>query len=252
MKLEGKVVILTGASSGIGYAIGKEFAEQGAKVYAMARRLEKLEELKEATKDFVGEVIPFKGDVSVQEDIDNVVKEALDANGKIDVLINNAGVLDNYKSAENVTDEIWNKVMDINVTGVMRAMRAVVPHMVEKKSGVILNTASVGGLYGMRGGLTYVASKHAVIGMTKNVGFTFADDGIRAVAIAPGSVATEIGNQATDPDMKVLDKLMQGVQLFPKVGQPEELAKVYSFLASDDASFINGTTIVVDGGWTAF
>ncbi len=252
MKLENKVVLLTGASSGIGYAIGKAFAKEGAVVYAMARRMEKLEGLKEDSKDLPGEIIPVAGDVVKEEDIDNAVEKALEEQGKIDVLVNNAGVLDEYKSAETITDEIWNKVMDINAGGIMRMSRKVLPSMLEKKAGVILNTASVGGLHGMRGGLAYVASKHAVVGMTKNIGYSYADEGIRCIAVAPGSVSTEIGSSVKDPDERMLNKLMAGVQIFPKVGTPDQLAKVYVFLASDEASFINGTTIVVDGGWTAY
>ncbi|MDO5725253.1 MAG: SDR family oxidoreductase [Tissierellia bacterium] len=252
MKLENKIVLLTGASSGIGYEIGKEFAKEGAKVFAMARRLEKLEQLKTETKDYPGEIFAVKGDVTSQADIDNAVKLALDECKTIDILINNAGVLDNYKSAGEMTDEIWDKIFDVNVTGVMRVTRAVLPTMLKNKSGVILNTASVGGLQGMRGGLGYVATKHAVVGMTKNIGYTYSDDGIRCVAIAPGSISTEIGTKVKDPDMKVLDKLMAGFKMFSKTGTPEEIAKIYAFLASDDARFINGTTIVVDGGWLAY
>lgn len=252
MRFEEKVVLLTGASSGIGYAIGKAFAAEGATVYAMARRIEKLEALKEDAKELSGEIIPVAGDVVNEEDIDGAVEKALSEQGKIDILINNAGVLDDYKSAETVTDEIWDKVMDINVGGVMRMSRKVLPSMVEKKAGVIINTASVGGLHGMRGGLAYVASKHAVVGMTKNIGYTYAQDGIRCVAVAPGSVSTEIGNTVREPDEKMLNKLMAGVQIFPIFGEPQQLAEVYLFLASDAASFVNGTTIVADGGWTAY
>ena len=252
MGLEKKVVLLTGASSGIGYAIGKLFAEKGAVVYAMARRAEKLEDLKKDAEGLSGEIIPVQGDVSSDDDIKNAVDTAIKGHGRIDVLINNAGVLDDYKSLANLTDEIWERVMNINVTGVMKASRAVIPHMLEQKSGVILNTASVGGLYGMRGGLAYVASKHAVVGITKNIGYTYHTDGIRCVAVAPGGVETEIGNKVGEPDMKTLEPLMASAKAFPKIGKPLELAHVYAFLASDEASFVNGTVVVVDGGWTAF
>lgn len=252
MHLENKIVLLTGASSGIGYAIGKEFAAHGATVIAMARRADRLEKLKEETSTGKGKVVPMQGDVGLQEDIDRVVESTLKEFGHIDILINNAGVLDDYQAAENVKDEVWNRVLNINVTGIMKMTRAVLPGMVERKAGVILNTTSVGGLNGMRGGLAYVASKHAVVGMTKNIGYTYANDGIRCVGVAPGSVGTEIGDTVKEPDMKTLNILMGGFQLFPKAGTPEELAKVFAFLASDDASFINGTTVVVDGGWTAF
>ncbi|NLY37142.1 MAG: SDR family NAD(P)-dependent oxidoreductase [Tissierellia bacterium] len=252
MRLENKIVILTGASSGIGYSVAKRFAEEGATVIAMARRAEKLEELKESSLNLTGKIIPMQGDVISQEDIDRVVNHTLEEFGRIDVLINNAGVIDNYQSAANVEDETWQRVLDVNVTGVMRMSRAVLPSMVEKKTGVIINTTSVGGFNGMRGGLAYVASKHAVVGMTKNIGYTYHKDGIRCVGVAPGSYATEIGGHATAPDMKTLDILMAGFSLFPEVGNPDELAYLYAFLASDEAKFINGTVVLSDGGWTAY
>ncbi len=252
MRFENKVVLLTGASSGIGYAVGKAFAKEGALVYAMARRIEKLEGLKSDSQDLPGEIIPVAGDVVEERDIDSAVKKALTEQGRIDVLINNAGVLDDYKSAETITDEIWEKVIDVNAGGIMRMVRNVIPSMLKKGSGVIINTASVGGLNGMRGGLAYVASKHAVVGMTKNIGYTYADKGIRCVGVAPGSVSTEIGTKVKEPDEDVLNKLMAGFQMFPITGTPEQIAEVYLFLASDAASFINGTTIVADGGWTAY
>lgn len=252
MSLKDKVVIVTGASSGIGYSVSKQFAAEGAKVVAMARRAKRLEELKKESEDLEGTIFPYTGDVISQEDIDGVVAFALEELGTIDILVNNAGVIDNYQAAENVQDEVWQRVMDVNVTGIMKMTRAVLPTMVEKKSGVILNTSSVGGLNGMRGGLAYVASKHAVIGMTKNIGFTYINDGIRAVAVAPGSYETEIGGSANNPDMKTLGVLMKGFELFPETGNPDDLAHLYTFLASDKAKFINGTVVVSDGGWTAY
>ncbi len=252
MRLENKVVLLTGASSGIGYSIGRLFAQEGAKVIAMARRADRLEELKAQTQEFSGEVIPMQGDVSSQEDIDRVIGETLERFGRIDVLINNAGVLDNYQSAGAVEDEIWQRVLDVNITGVMRMTRGVLPSMIEHQKGVIINTASVGGFHGMRGGLGYVASKHAVVGMTKNIGYTYIDDGIRCVGVAPGSYETEIGGTVKNPDMKTLEKLMKGFELFPHTGNPDDLAHLYLFLASDEAVFMNGTTVVSDGGWISF
>lgn len=252
MKLENKVCIVTGASSGIGLEIALAFAKEGAKVVVAARRLEKLQALVEKAKDLPGEIYAVSADVSLQEDIDNIVDETVNKYGKVDVLVNNAGILDSYKSPVTITDEIWENMFKVNVDSVMRATRKVLPLMREQKSGVILNTASVGGLQGMRGGLAYVATKHAVVGMTKHIGYAYAQEGIRCVAVAPGSVGTEIGNTVREPDMETLDKLMAGFNNFPRVTTPQELAKVYVFLASEDANFINATTITVDGGWTAF
>lgn len=252
MRLKDKIVILTGASSGIGNATALRFAEEGAKVVVVARRAERLEKLVEKSKDLNGEIYPVPGDVSVDEDIKRVVEETLNKYGRIDVLVNNAGILDNYLSADNMEDEVWYKVLDVNLTGPMKMIREVIPHMIEQGSGNIINTASVGGLFGGRGGMAYVASKHGLIGMTKHIGYMFHDKGIRCNAVAPGSIKTEIGGTVQNPNQFVLDKLMKGVNIFPVMGEAEEIANVMLFLASDESSFINGATIVADGGWTAF
>lgn len=252
MKLKDKVVILTGASSGIGEATALRFAEEGAKVIIVARSEDKLNKIVDRASDFPGEVIAIAGDVSKQEDVEKLVNKTIDTYGRIDVLVNNAGVLDNYLSADNMTDEVWDRVFDINVTGPMRLIREVLKHMVKENKGNIINTASVGGLYGGRGGMAYVSSKHALVGMTKHIGFMFQDKGIRCNAVAPGSIATEIGNKVKEPNMDVLNKLMKGFELYPETGEPQQIANVMLFLASDDSSFVNGTTIVADGGWTAF
>ncbi|MGO1369648.1 MAG: glucose 1-dehydrogenase [Senegalia sp. (in: firmicutes)] len=252
MRLENKVCIVTGASSGIGREVALAYAKEGAKVVVSARRLEKLEELVKLDEDLSGEIHAIAVDVSKQEDIEKMVDQTVEKYGRVDILVNNAGILDSYKSAVSITDDIWEKMFKVNVDSVMRASRKVLPLMRKQKSGVILNTASVGGLNGMRGGLAYVATKHAVVGMTKHIGYSYAEEGIRCVGIAPGSVKTEIGENIKEPDMEVLGKLMKGFESFSSTTSPQELAKVYVFLASEDANFINGTTIVVDGGWTAF
>jgi NAD(P)-dependent dehydrogenase (short-subunit alcohol dehydrogenase family) len=252
VRVKDKIVILTGASSGIGNATALKLAEEGAKVVVVARRVERLKELQEAGQGLSGEIYPIPGDVLVDEDIKKVVKETLNKYGRIDVLINNAGILDNYLSADNMEDEVWDKVIDVNLTGPMKMIREVMPHMLDQGFGNIINTASVGGLFGARGGMAYVASKHGILGMTKHIGYMFQDKGIRCNAVAPGSVKTEIGGTVKTPNKFVLDKLMKGVQAFPVVGEAEEIANVMLFLASDESSFVNGATIVADGGWTAY
>ncbi|SHH68734.1 NAD(P)-dependent dehydrogenase, short-chain alcohol dehydrogenase family [Anaerosphaera aminiphila DSM 21120] len=252
MRLEDKIVILTGASSGIGRATALRFAKEGAKVIAMARRKERLDELAGEAKDFAGEIIPYVGDVSKDEDIKGVVAMAITKYNRVDVLINNAGILDKMKTASDIDDELWDKILNVNVTGVMKMIREVIPHMVEQKSGSIVNTASVGGLFGGRGGMAYVASKHAVIGMTKHIGFEFQEYGIRCNAVAPGSVATEVFGTGEGVNQSVMEKLNKGVAVLPVLGKAEEIANVMLFLASDEASFVNGAVVVADGGWTAF
>lgn len=254
MRLENKVAIITGASSGIGRAVALLFASEGANVIAGARRLENLEELKKEAENngSKGKIIPVAVDVSNDDDLKNLVDTAAENFGTVDILVNNAGILDEYKSLENIEDDLWLKVFDVNVNSIMKLSRLVIPIMKNNKSGSIINTASVGGLYGMRGGLAYVASKHAVVGMTKNIAFTYADDGIRCNAVAPGSISTEIGNKVKNPDMLTLNKLMKGFELFPHTGSAEDIAKTYLYLASDDSLFTNGTVVVADGGWTAY
>lgn len=254
MRLENKVAIVTGASSGIGKAVAALFAKEGAKVVAAARRAERLEDLQKEITDggFSGEIYPVSADVGNDEDLKHLVDATLEKYGTIDILVNNAGILDEYKSLENIEEDLWLKVFDINVHAVMKLSKLVLPTMIANKKGSIINTSSVGGLHGMRGGMAYVASKHAVVGMTKNIAYTYADDGIRCNAVAPGSVGTEIGENVKNPDMKTLGKLMKGFEVFPNVGKPEELAYAFLYLASDEASFTNGHVMVVDGGWTAY
>jgi len=252
MRLKDKVVILTGASSGMGRAGALRFAEEGANVVAIARRKEKLEELVEASKNLSGQIHALPGDVSIDEDINRIVEETIEKFGRIDVLVNNAGILDEYLSADNMTDEMWNKVLNVNLTAPMKLIRSVINHMIDQGSGNIINIASIGGLYGARGGMAYVASKHGMIGMTKHIGYMFQDKGIRCNVIAPGSVKTEIGGTVGNPNKPVLDKLMMGLQILPVAGEVEDIGNIMVFLASDESRFINGATIVADGGWTAF
>lgn len=257
MRLENKVIILTGASSGIGEATALKFAEHGATVLAVARREDRLNALKEKAAKFPGTIVPMVGDITKDEDIDAVVDKAMEDYGRIDVLVNNAGILDRYLSADNMEDEVFDQVMEVNVKGPMKITRKVINHMKEQKSGNIINTSSVGGLHGGRGGLAYVMSKHAILGMTKHIGFMFQEYGIRCNAIAPGSIATEIGTTVKNPNLPVLNKIIKGSEIFPEemlpvLAEPVEIANVMLFLASDESSFVNGATIVADGGWTAF
>lgn len=250
MRLKDKVIILTGASSGIGETTALRLAEEGAKVVAIARRFEKLKLLEEKANNLPGQIYPLAGDMTKDEDIKNTVKTTIEKYGKIDVLINNAGVLDRFLSADNMEDEVWDKVMSVNLTGPMKLIREAIPHMRQEKSGNIINISSVGGLFGAKGGLAYVTSKHGIIGMTKHIGAIFAEEGIRCNAIAPGSIKTEIGSTVENPNMAVLDKVMKSTEVFPQAGEPEDIANIILFLSSDESKFINGATIVADGGWT--
>lgn len=251
MSLKGKVVIITGASSGLGKETATLFAKEGAKVVAVARRMERLEALAEETKEFPGEIAPFEGDVGKGQDIKDIVKFTLDKYGQIDVLINNAGIIDGHMTAVDMTDEMWDKVVNINLTAPMKLTREVLPSMLEAGKGNIINISSVGGLNGGRGGAAYVSTKHGIIGLTKNTGFVYADKGIRCNAICPGSVPTEISGSGPANELG-LSKIMSGFANAPRMGTSEEIADILLFLASDKSSLINGVAITADAGWTAY
>ncbi len=251
MKLQNKVAVITGAASGMGKAMAILFAKEGAKIIAADMNQEGLDAV---VKEIVNNGGAAKGivtNVTKEEDINNMINAAVKDFGALDILVNNAGVMDNFMTVANLSNDLWNKIIAINLTAPMMASRLALQIMTKQKSGgVIINTASVGGLFGSRGGAAYVASKHGLIGLTKNIASVYSKQGIRCNAIAPGGVNTNIGSTITAPDMLGLDTLNKGTGEAP-MGQPEEIANVALFLASDDASFVNGATVVADGGWTA-
>lgn len=160
--------------------------------------------------------------------------------------------MDNMVPAADITDDLWERVIAINLTGPMRLTRKALSIFTPKKSGVIINIASVAGLNGSRAGVAYTSSKHGMIGLTKNVAFQYAESGIRCNAIAPGGVKTNIGTTMSEPSEFGLARAMAGASFNPRSAEPEEIAKIALFLASEDASFVNGTVITADSGWTAY
>ncbi|WAH38025.1 SDR family oxidoreductase [Alicyclobacillus dauci] len=254
MKLHNKVAVITGAGSGMGKEIAKLFSQEGAKVVLADIAEGPLNDVVKQITESGGKATGVVANVVKEEDIQNLINIAVDTFGSLDVLVNNAGIMDKMTAAADVTDELWERVFAVNVNGPMRAIRKALPIMIKQGHGVIINTASVGGLFGSRAGAAYTASKHAVVGLTKNVGFQYANLGIRCNAIAPGGVETNIGADMADIDMSALgmQRAMVGMGVNPRTGQPNEIAKVALFLASDDASFVNGTVITADAGWTAY
>lgn len=251
MKLDGKVVLLTGASSGMGKEMALLFAKEGASVVAVARRMNKLEELSKEASDLSGEIIAVEGDVTKDEDISNMVDKTMKKYGKIDILVNNAGILDNFTALGDLDDKLWDKVLDINLTAPMKLSRKVLPIMEKQGKGNMINIASLGGLYGSRAGTAYTASKHGLIGITKNIAYMYAEKGIRCNAICPGGVETEIMN-TLEPSKFGMERVMKGTTNNIRSGSGKEIANIALFLASEDSSFINGDAIVADAGWSAY
>ena len=239
MKLENKVALVTGASSGMGRAISQLFVKKGATVIAVARRLDRLEELEAATADLTGKLVPRKGDVSDEAAMNALVDEIVAQFGKLDILINNAGIMDEMMPAAEVTDELWDSVMSVNLKAPFNLIRKSLPIMIEQGAGVIINVASVGGLHGSRAGAAYTASKFGIVGLTKNVGYMYAPKGIRCNAICPGAVETEITVGIKNPSQFGISRVMAGMGTNPRNASADEIAKVALFLASDDASFVN-------------
>ena len=253
-KLENKVAIVTGAGAGMGKAIATLFAAEGSKVIATDISQPRLDELKKIISETGGEVTTLLANMAMEEDIERMIKLATDTYGTLDILVNNAGIMDNFEPVGELGNATWEKVMKINVEGPFKAMRSAVKLFLAKGSGVIINICSIGGIKGGVAGAAYTASKHALVGLTKSTGYMYSKSGIRCNGIAPGAVNTSIGEtiDMTKITPLVNDRIMTGMALNPRTGEPLEIAYAALFLASDDASFMNGHILVVDGGWSAY
>src|SRR4051812_21642969 len=245
MKLKGKVAAITGGARGIGHSTAVKFAAEGARVAVCDIN----PQLMEATLDEIrakgGEAAGYKVDVTSREQIAAMVKAVMAKWGRIDCVVNNAGIVMDAQ-LKNMSDLQFDTVIDVNLKGVYNCTRAVVDIMIAQQSGVILTTSSIVGLYGNFGQTNYAASKFAVIGMTKTWARELGRKGIRAIAVCPGFIATPI--LAKMPE-EVLKQMAAKVPC-GRLGTSEEVANVFAFLASDDASYINGAVISVDGGMT--
>jgi NAD(P)-dependent dehydrogenase (short-subunit alcohol dehydrogenase family) len=247
MKLQDRVAIVTGAGSGIGRAIAVLFAKEGAKVVAADFNGETAQETAKMIKDAGGESLAVTVDVSKPDDVDRMVSSAVEKFGKLDIQCNNAGIFDGFTPALDQSDELWDRVISINLKGVFLCSRRAIPEMLKQGKGAIVNTASIAGLVAGGGGISYTASKHGVVGITRALAAEFTPQGIRVNAFCPGGIATGMTN-----DLFKDAALKSGIESMPigRVGQPEEMARGALFLASDDSSFSTGSLLVLDGGWT--
>ncbi len=244
MQLEGKVAVITGAGSGIGLATTRLFVEEGARVIAADISEKGLSQL--AGTHGVETVV---ADVTNESDVDRLIGTA-ERLGHLDILFNNAGIVDRLVPVAECPDDVWQRVLAVNLYGPFYLSRRALPGMLQRGQGVIINTASVAGLAGARAGVAYTVSKHGLIGLTRNIAATYGSQGIRCVAIAPGAVNTGIG-LGGEPSELGLAALNKTTATNPRVGEPIEIARVALFAASDAASFVNGSVLVVDGGWLA-
>ncbi len=249
MRFEGKGVVVTGASSGMGYRIALDFAKEGATVVAVARRRERLAQLAQAAEALPGRILPYAGDVSSLEVNEGMIDFAIEQAGRLDVLVNNAGIMDEFRPIGEVSDEQWKRIMDVNLVGPMYAMRKAVRVMCEQETGGnIVNVASIGGIRGCRAGATYTASKHALVGLTENTAYMYVDRGIRCNVVCPGGVETEVMNSQTHISQMGMGRIRAGLDKAIAPGKVEDISAAVLFVASDEAKFMNGSTIVVDGG----
>ena len=255
MRFEGKSVVITGASSGLGRQISLDFAAEGATVVAVARRKDRLDQLAEqAVEDgSPGQIVPYPGDVCSREVNEGMIDYAISLTGRIDVLVNNAGVLDEYLPVGEMDDDHWFQVLDTNLNGPMYAMRKAVQVMLTQEgAGNIVNVVSIGGVRGCRAGAAYTASKHALIGLTENTAAMYQPKGIRANAVCPGGISTEVMKTQRHPSAYGVTRVMTGTDTTIPAGEPKDVSSVVLFAASDEAKYMTGATIVVDGGVTCY
>lgn len=247
-EFDGVVVLVTGAGSGIGRAMTQEFAARGA-------RLGVVDIDGDAAERTLCETgargVALACDVSDASQVQTAVATVLQAYGRVDVLCNNAGILDDYRNALDTQDELWHRIIAVNLTGQYLLAKHVLPTMISRGSGAIVNTASIAAHVAGGGGTAYTVAKHGVLGLTRQLAFDFGAKGVRVNALCPGAVASAMSAHLRTPGggnehvSAIIDGTPAG-----RWGAPAELAKVAAFLASNDASFLHGSAVTADGGWT--
>ncbi len=249
-EFEGSRVIVTGAGSGIGRACALKFAAAGAHVVVADSNKERADTVTLEIRHAGGSAVAVVGDLSEQDVVDSCVRTAVDEFGGVDVLVNNAGIMDSMSAPDEVTDIEWDRVLRVNLTAPFMLMRAVVPVMLAGGGGAIVNTASEAALRGGAAGTAYTVSKHGIVGLTRSAATMYRGRGIRVNAVAPGATATNIV-VPTAEGLQGLGMLGTYLGALGRVAEADEVADVVVFLASDAASNVSGVVVPVDNGWAA-
>ncbi len=257
MEFLNKVIVVTGASSGMGREISLQFAKEGAKVIAVARREERLNEIRDLAKSegYKGEIIPYVGDLSKEETNEKIIEFAFEKYNTLDILVNNAGVLDNFAPVGEVTDECINKVVAVDMMAPFYSTRKAVNMFMEHNiKGNIINIASIAGLCGGKAGTAYTMAKHAVVGLTKNTGFIYRENGIRCNCVCPGGIHTEMTEPSAfaNASQRGLANAMLATAFKIPSGYVTDVASLVLFLASEKSSYISGQAIALDGALTSY
>jgi len=242
-KLQGKTAIITGGAQGIGFATVKKMLQEGAKVALVDINKEEIDLALKELATYDAQIISIVADVTDNKNVQTVVDKTIDSFGSIDILINNAGITADAQLLK-MEENQWDKVIDVNLKAVFMMTQKVAKHMKEREKGVILSASSVVGLYGNFGQTNYAASKFGIIGMTKTWAKELGKYNIRVNAVAPGFILTDMTKKIPE---KILS-MMKEKAVLNSLGDPEDIANAYAFLASDEAKFITGTVLSVDGG----
>lgn len=253
MRLDGKVAVITGAASGIGLAMATMFAAEGARLVVGDWNAQRLDEAIATIQANGGTIVGIQGNIAEPATAEGLIERALSTYNGLDVLCNNAGVMDYMQGVGELSDDIWRRVLSINLDGPMFASRRAVQYMLAQGGGSIINTASTAGIHGGAAGAAYTAAKHALVGLTRNTAWMYAARGIRCNAICPGATKTHIGE--TMPTERLDPAGSQRAQAFaalaPAYLEPADVAALALFLASDESRHINGAIIPADAGWAA-
>ncbi|MBO0779549.1 MAG: glucose 1-dehydrogenase [Ktedonobacteraceae bacterium] len=253
MRFEQQVALVTGAASGIGRALVQRLVAEGAAVVAVDIVEAPLQALVEELREQGAKVTGCTANVALDSDVDTMLTTATSVYGRLDILCNNAGIMDLMTPVADVTLDLWERVLAVNLNGPFLACRRAIPLFLEQGGGNIVNTASEAGLRGGTAGTPYTVAKHGVVGLTRSIAFHYGERGIRCNAVCPGAVATAIGIGGSAPSEAGLSRVSPFLQASApsRIAAPEEIAAAIAFLASNDASYLNGAILPVDGGWFA-